>query len=67
MIILDDEYKGKPIFNVGFLDFCKIVCRGDSKNKFNLNNSTLMEHIKKTRYSRDFAVEYKGIIYFPKK
>lgn len=67
MIHLDDEYKGKPIFNVGFIDFCKLVCRDERRTKFDLDNEYLMEHIVKTRYSRNFIVEFKGIIHFPQK
>lgn len=67
MILFEDEYNGKPVFNVGFLDFCRLVCREDKRTKFSLDNELLMEHIIKSRYSRNFVIEYSGIMHFPKK
>ena len=64
MIVFDDEYNGKPFFEVGFLDFCKIVCREDKK-KFNISDKKLFEHIVKKRYSKDYVVSFDGIVYTP--
>ncbi|MCK9428402.1 MAG: hypothetical protein M0R17_00145 [Candidatus Omnitrophica bacterium] len=67
MILLEDEFNGKPIFKVNFIDFCNLVCRDERRTKFVLNNEALMEHIKKTRYSKNYVIEYNGIKYFPAK
>lgn len=66
MIIFEDEYNGKPMFDVNFIDFCKIVCRDEKRCKFSLENESLMEHIVKTRYSRNYIVNYSDVKFFPK-
>ena len=67
MILFEEEYNGKPIFNVSFLDFCKIVCRDERRTKFSIQNKELMEHIVKTRYSKEYVINYDGIVHFPNK
>lgn len=61
MILDEEEFNGKPLFKVGFLDFCKIVVRDSRRTKFNLESESLMEHIKKTRYSKNYVIDYLGI------
>jgi hypothetical protein len=67
MILFEEEYNGKPVFKVNFLDFCKLVCRDEKRTKFSLDNPQLMEHIVKTRYSKNYVVNYEGIMHFPNK
>lgn len=67
MMILDDEYKGKPVFVVNFSDFCKIMNRSERRTKFSLDNQELMDHIINTRYSKNYVIYYEGIMYFPDK
>ena len=55
------EFKGKPVFDVSFLDFCKIATRTEKRTKFILENQELLQHIKETRYSKNYIVEYNGI------
>lgn len=67
MILFEDEFNGKPLFNVNFNDFCKIVCRSEKRVKFSLTNENLMEHIVKSRYSKNYVINYEGINHFPNK
>lgn len=61
-MIGDETVNGKKLFEVDFLDFCKLVTRTERRTKFSLNNESLMEHILKTRYSRKFAIRYDGMV-----
>ena len=55
------EFKGKPVFEVSFLDFCRTATRSEKRTKFILENQELLKHIKETRYSKNYIVEYNGI------
>lgn len=61
-MIGNETIQGKKVFEVNFLDFCKIVTRSEKRTKFSLDNSSLMENIIKTRYSKKYMVSYDGII-----
>lgn len=61
-MIGDETINGKRVFEVGFLDLCKLVTRTERRTKFSLSNDTLMEHIVKTRYSRNFYVKFDGLV-----
>lgn len=61
-MIGDETIKGKKVFEVGFLDLCKLATRTERRTKFSLSNDALMEHIVKTRYSRNFYVKYAGLV-----
>lgn len=61
-MIGDETVNGKKIFDVGFLDFCRLSSRTERRTKFSLDNKNLMEHIVKHRYARNFAVRFNGII-----
>lgn len=61
-MIDEEEFKGKPVFEVSFLDFCKIATRTERRTKFTLENQKLLEHIKATRYSKNYFVEFNGIL-----
>ena len=61
-MIGDETVNGKKLFEVDFLDFCKLVTRTERRTKFSLNNEPLMEHILKTRYSRKFPIRYDGMV-----
>ena len=56
------EFNGKPVFQVSFLDFMKIVNRTEKRTKFILENQELLDHIKATRYSKNYIVECNGIM-----
>lgn len=60
-MIGDETINGKKVFEVGFLDFCKVATRTERRTKFSLDNQSLMEHIVKTRYSKKFIVKFDGI------
>jgi hypothetical protein len=55
------EFKGKPVFEVSFLDFCKIANRTEKRTKFVLESQELLNHIKENRYSKNYVVEFGGI------
>lgn len=61
-MIGNETVNGKKVFEVDFLDFCKLATRTERRTKFSLDNQPLMEHILKTRYSRKFMVRYEGMI-----
>ena len=61
-MIGDETINGKRVFEVGFLDLCKLVTRTERRTKFSLSNDILMEHIVKTRYSRNFYVKFDGLV-----
>jgi len=61
-MIGDETVNGKKVFNVDFLDFCRIVTRSERRTKFSLDNEPLMEHIVKTRYARKFVIQFDGVI-----
>jgi len=61
-MIGDETIGGKKVFEVDFLDFCKLATRTERRTKFSLDNEPLMEHIHKTRYSRKFMIRYNGMI-----
>lgn len=61
-MIGDETVNGKPVFDVGFLDFCKIVTRTERRTKFSLDSQNLMEHIVKNRYSKKFVIRYDGML-----
>lgn len=61
-MIGDETVNGKKVFNVDFLDFCRIVTRNERRTKFSLDNEPLMEHIVKTRYARKFVIQFDGVI-----
>jgi hypothetical protein len=61
-MIGDETVNGKPVFDVGFLDLCKIVTRTERRTKFSLDSQNLMEHIVKNRYSKKFVVRYDGML-----
>lgn len=53
-----------PVFKVNFGDFSYLISLFSSKKRFltrHLNNSELVEYIKKSR-SRDFYIEYQGCL-----
>lgn len=64
-MIGDEVYKGKPVFEVNFIDFCRLTCRDGRRTKFTLDNKELLEHIINTRYSKKYVVKYCGILYDP--
>ena len=59
-MIGDETINGKKVFDVDFIDFCKIVTRSERRTKFALNNTTLMEHIVKSRYSKKYYIRFNG-------
>ena len=61
-----EEYNGRPLFKVGFMDFCNLICR-DEKQRYYLENKELSSHLRNTRYSKDFFVDFSGIKFTPKK
>lgn len=61
MIFDDEEYNGNPVFKVNFLDFCSVVTRKGKKTRMNIESEQLMEHIKRVKYSKKYAVDYIGI------
>lgn len=62
-MIGDETINGKKVFDVDFLDFCKLMSRTERRTKFSLNNELLMEHIVKNRYARKFMFRYNGLIF----
>lgn len=43
-----DEYNGKKVFDVSFIDFSSLVCRKRGQ-KLNINSKELIEHIQSKR------------------
>lgn len=60
-MIGDETIDGKKVFEVGFLDFCRIANRTERRTKFSLDNDALMEHIINTRYSKKYIASFEGI------
>jgi len=60
-MIGDETIDGKKVFEVGFLDFCRIANRSERRTKFSLDNEALMEHIVNTRYSKKYIASFEGI------
>ena len=60
----DFSYNGKPIFNVGFLDFSMFVTCIENNNRIltkNIHSENLREYYKKSR-DNDFGIRYEGVI-----
>lgn len=60
-MIGEDEFNGKSVFKVSFLDFCKIATRTEKRTKFIIESQELLTHIKENRYSKNYIVEFGGI------